>query len=100
RAMSLLGHEPTFIGSNPLVRFAPQSRPRWPNGVRLLGARTGLMHCNKPHARIAVILLDHLVGEQKERFRDREPKCFRGLEVDSQRTRLALKAGSTRSPIS
>src|SRR5215475_10275888 len=27
---------------------------------------------------------DHLVGEQKERFRDREPKCFRGLEVDSQ----------------
>src|SRR5262245_17534190 len=28
--------------------------------------------------------LDHLVGEQKERFRDREPKCFRCLEVDSQ----------------
>jgi hypothetical protein len=30
------------------------------------------------------IYFDHLVGEQKERFRDREPKCFRGLEVDSQ----------------
>jgi hypothetical protein len=28
--------------------------------------------------------LDHLVGEQKERFRDREPKCFRGLEVHDQ----------------
>jgi hypothetical protein len=26
-------------------------------------------------------LLDHLVGEQKERFRDREPKCLCGPEV-------------------
>jgi hypothetical protein len=29
-------------------------------------------------------LFDNLISEQKERFRDREPKCFRGLEIDSQ----------------
>src|SRR5215467_2236882 len=27
---------------------------------------------------------DYLVGKQKERVRDREPNCFRGLEVDGQ----------------
>ena len=29
-------------------------------------------------------LFDHLVDEQKERVWDRKPKCFRGLEIDSQ----------------
>jgi len=37
------------------------------------------MQCSKP-----LSLFDQLVGEQKERFRDREPKHFRSLEVDNQ----------------
>jgi hypothetical protein len=29
-------------------------------------------------------LFNHLVGAQEERFRDRQPKCLRGLEIDNQ----------------
>jgi hypothetical protein len=29
-------------------------------------------------------LFDHVVGAQQKRFRDRQPECFRDLEVDDQ----------------
>jgi hypothetical protein len=90
RMPAILDHNVLPRGSNPcgyphepLVSYRINRQlSGWilpPLMIRAFGA-----HChNRTYAVQQRRSLDHLVGEQKERFRDREPKCFRGLEVDS-----------------
>ena len=45
--------------------------------------RSVLCH-NRTHAPQQEELFDHLVGAGKQRWRNGEAECFRGLEIDSQ----------------
>src|SRR6516164_1625712 len=67
-----------------MLRQVQSDRPRpWMAPIRCCFDQTAVWHSDAARGP-STPSFNHLVGKQKERFRDREPKCLRGLEVDGQ----------------